>query len=200
MSFASSYVRLLHPLSLFYKPNGEPLPLLNPVDGSDVPQPYRNLLVHDSDMTSTLEDYFEGEMIVKPLHITHQGDAYSRSVLLTRKSDGLIAEFGAIQIHLEALPRAASERVIEASRPLGGILAEHDIDYISRPSAYFRLTPDARICEVMHIDADGPLYGRQNTITASSGPTIAQVLEVLPPIHKTEQAGVETKAGQDSSS
>jgi len=121
MSIANAHVSLLYPLSLFYKADGLVLPRRAKIDGDDMPQPYRQLLVHDGDMTPTLETYFEGEMVLRPLHVEHDNGTYRRSVLLVRKADGFVAEFGAIQIDLDALPDEAAKRVVEASRPLGGI-------------------------------------------------------------------------------
>jgi len=180
MSIANAHVSLLYPLSLFYKADGLVLPRRAKIDGDDMPQPYRQLLVHDGDMTPTLETYFEGEMVLRPLHVEHDNGTYRRSVLLVRKADGFVAEFGAIQIDLDALPDEAAKRVVEASRPLGGILDEHGVEHHSHPSAYFRLVPDAAIRDVLQVTGLAPLYGRRNTITAADGATIAEVLEILP--------------------
>ena len=42
-----------HPLDEFYANAGRALPKIEAVDGIAVPEPYRQLLVHDGDMTPT---------------------------------------------------------------------------------------------------------------------------------------------------
>ena len=54
--------RELDPLAEAYSRRGLRLPAIERVEGSVIPQPYRDLLVHDRDMTPTLEA-FHGELI-----------------------------------------------------------------------------------------------------------------------------------------
>ena len=48
---------LTHPLDEFYRLAKRPLPGIEPVDGAALPEPYRSLLVHERDMTSTLGQF-----------------------------------------------------------------------------------------------------------------------------------------------
>ena len=48
---------LTHPLDEFYRLAKRPLPGIKPVDGAALPEPYRSLLVHERDMTSTLGQF-----------------------------------------------------------------------------------------------------------------------------------------------
>ena len=41
----------------FTPPRGLPLPVMEQIQADEMPEPYRSLLVHDSDMTSTLEEF-----------------------------------------------------------------------------------------------------------------------------------------------
>ena len=50
------------PLLDFYQRGGVAPPELLPIDGADMPEPYRKLLVHADDMTPTLE-HFHGQRI-----------------------------------------------------------------------------------------------------------------------------------------
>src|SRR2546425_1206328 len=91
---------LLFPLDAFYAQAGLALPLVHPIQGEEVPQPYRQLLVHESDMTPTLEA-FHGERIhLRMLARRLDGDAYSRQVVLTLNGSARPVAFGAIVIHL----------------------------------------------------------------------------------------------------
>jgi len=46
-----------HPLDEFYARAGLPMPSLQELTGKEVPEPYRSLLVHENDMTPTLEQF-----------------------------------------------------------------------------------------------------------------------------------------------
>jgi hypothetical protein len=45
----------VYPLDEFYARSGLPLPRIERTSGEEVPEPYRSLLVHQNDMTPTLE-------------------------------------------------------------------------------------------------------------------------------------------------
>ena len=49
---------LIYPLSEFYEQSGLSLPSVARVEGQDIPARYRSLLVHEHDMTPTLEDAY----------------------------------------------------------------------------------------------------------------------------------------------
>src|SRR5438093_11997787 len=133
---------LLYPLDQFYAQAGLALPSLRQVDDSDVPEPCRQLLVHDSDMTPTLEA-FHGERIhLLVLARRLDGDAYARQVVLNLNGSGRPVEFGAIVIHLEHFPPAAREAILEGWRPLGTILHDHQIEHQSRPITLIRVPSD----------------------------------------------------------
>src|SRR5262249_966101 len=108
---------LLYPLDEFYAQAGLALPPVQQVDGTQVPEPYRQLLVHNNDMTPTLEA-FHGERIhLRVLARRLEGDAYLRQVLLILNGGIMSVEFGAIVIHLQHFPPAAREAIVEGFRP-----------------------------------------------------------------------------------
>lgn len=170
---------LLFPLTTF-EGHG-PLPA-DVIAGRDVPQPYRQLLVHDSDMTSTLEDFFGQPLKLRVLHKRIDDNAMLREVLLVGMNDGRAVEYGSIRIELARfLPDVRAE--IEAcERPLGGILREANVSFKSRPSAFLKLRPEPGLLQVLGAGDATVLYGRRNTLTTLGGDVIAQILEVLPPI------------------
>lgn len=149
--------------------------------GPKVPSPYRKLLVHKRDMTTTL-DVFHGEPIaLRVLFSARNGNLYRREVVLATADSGKPVEYGAISIHLETLPAAARKLVLEAKRPLGAILHGCDVKYTSHPTAYFRITPDATILVALGLKRARPLYGRCNELRDSKKRTIARIVEILPP-------------------
>src|ERR1700761_5427779 len=56
-------LELLYPLTLFRRKGGGPLPQYELVDGGEMPDPYRKLLVHNGDMTSRLEAFHGGSIV-----------------------------------------------------------------------------------------------------------------------------------------
>ena len=56
-----------YPLDEFYAQAGLPLPAIEQIGGEDMPEPYRSLLVHQRDMTPTLEKFHGGKIHVHEL-------------------------------------------------------------------------------------------------------------------------------------
>ena len=76
----------------------------------EIPQPYRSLLVHQRDMTLTLEAHFGGRVVLRPLSTFISGAWYYRRVLLAQEYSGRPVEMGAIRMKLAALPRKVQAR------------------------------------------------------------------------------------------
>jgi chorismate-pyruvate lyase len=172
-------VDLLYPLNEFYE-TGLPLPTVERIEGKQVPEPYRSLLVHRYDMTPTLERFHRQPIHLQILQRHHQGDVFSRQVLLLNHGEKPV-EFGAIKIYLDQFPPRARELILECRRPLGSILSTEHILHTSHPRAYVRVTSDATIGAALRIGESIPLYGRRNALVSSSWKTLAEILEILPP-------------------
>jgi chorismate-pyruvate lyase len=174
-------MRLLYPLDEFYARAGLALPSVDPVEGGEVPEPCRRLLVHDSDMTPTLEA-FHGERIhLRVLAWRIEGDDCSRQVLLMLNGSERPVEYGAIVIHLGHFPPAAREEILDGQRPLGTILHDHRIQHQSKPIAFIRVGPDGYVSRALGLKEPGTLYGRRNVIRDAAGNELANIVEILPP-------------------
>jgi len=173
---------LAHPLDAFYDRNGSSLPPLNAVDGESVPEPYKTLLVHESDMTSTLEGFHGGPVALRVLSRVQQGDVYFREVVLVVEATQKPVEFGAIKIHLNQFPEAARHQILEEHWPLGRILREHGVAFESRPRGFLRMASDHLISKVLELSGAMVLYGRRNTLYNSQGEPLAEIVEILPPV------------------
>ena len=62
-----SAVDLLYPLNEFYAEAGLALPSATRINGREMPEPYRRLLVHDRDMTPTMEAAYDRKMNLRVL-------------------------------------------------------------------------------------------------------------------------------------
>jgi chorismate-pyruvate lyase len=177
----SEPLSLLYPLDAFYATAEWLLPSASALPGEAVPEPYRRLLVHEEDMTPTLEA-FHGERIhLRLLARRHEGDTYSREVVLTLDDSNRPVEFGAIVIHLQRFPPAARELILAGQCPLGTILALHRVHHSSRPLAFFQLTSDGFINEALGLTGTHTLYGRRNVLRNADGDVLADIVEILPP-------------------
>jgi chorismate-pyruvate lyase len=172
---------LLYPLNEFYEEAGLIPPPTTRMNGREMPEPYRRLLVHDRDMTPTLEAAYDREMNLRVLKYALDHEVFSRQILLTPEGADTPVVFGAIKIYLDEFPTAARELVLERKLPLGTILATQAIKHFSRPDAFFEVEADAQICDALGITGPARLYGRRNVLGNSTGRKLAQVLEILPP-------------------
>ena len=170
---------LLYPLSMFRLARRIPALSCETIEGSEMPLPYRDLLVHEGDMTSRLEQFHGGAIYVDCLHSSNDGGAYFREVVLRRESDEAAVEYGAIEINLTVLPEEMKEEVLAARRPLGGILNHYRISYSSEPRAFLQIIPDDAIRETFG-SVEETLYGRCNQITGFNGEIYARIVEILP--------------------
>ena len=71
-----------YPLDEFYALAKRELPPIEQVPGEAVPEPYRRLLVHQNDMTPTLEKFHADRVHLKVISRQTRGDFYFREVVL----------------------------------------------------------------------------------------------------------------------
>jgi len=174
--------RLLYPLADFYSEAGQAAPNIEPIDGTDMPEPQRSLLVHDNDMTPTLEAFCKLPIHLKLIKVRRDEDVLCRQVILVANGKEVPVEFGAIKIHLDKFDTESRGLILKGYRPLGRILADFNIPHFSRPTGYFRINSESVTQEAFGIDADVELYGRHNILWTPDEQPIADVVEVLPPL------------------
>jgi len=180
---------IIYPLDEFYARSGLVLPPLDQIDGEAMPEPYKSLLVHDRDMTSTLEHFHGAGVHLQLLTRDRRGSVYFRQVLLVLDSNEKPVEFGAIEIHLNRFPEAARERIVAERFPLGHILKEFEIEYSSCPKAFLRIASDELINRVLGLRGAHVLYGRRNTLLNMANESLAEIVEILPPFDRAPGSG-----------
>ena len=173
--------KLIYPLNEFYEQLGLPLPAVARVDGRDMPEPYRSLLVHNRDMTPTLERAHDRRIRLRVLRSTVADDVLSRQVVLVAEGSEVPVAFGASKIHLEHFPEDARPLVLEGKQPLGAILRSQGIEHAGRPEVFLEVTADALIHNALGLTEPARLYGRRNMLVDAAGRTLAEVVEILPP-------------------
>jgi len=171
---------LAHPLDEFYAVEGQPLLPMTGVDGAAVPEPYKTLLVHQNDMTPTLESFYGRNLHLKMLGRRSKGGCYYREVVLLLDGTNQPAEFGAIKIDLALFTPAARSEILREELPLGRILREYNVPHTSRPRAFLRLASDHFINAALGLTGAQVLYGRRNSLLDPEGRSLAEIVEILP--------------------
>jgi chorismate-pyruvate lyase len=174
-------LELLYPLNEFYAEAGLAVPPATRINGREMPEPYRRLLVHDRDMTPTMEAAYDRKMNLRVLKYSLDLEVFSRQIVLVPEGGQTPVVFGAIKIYLDEFPTAARDLVLERKMPLGTILESQSIRHFSKPDGFFEVEADASICQALEIAGPARLYGRRNVLGNSTGRKLAQVLEILPP-------------------
>lgn len=170
----------LLPLHYFYERRNASLPKIQFIDGAEMPNGDRQLLVHEKDMTPTLADHHGSVLGLQVLDKEANIDFMMRLVILRRHDNLLPVECGAIAIHLEHFEPDVQAMVQDCRVPLGGILQELNIPHYGRPRGFFKIEADELIANALGEDVGQVLYGRCNELCDPEGYTLADVVEILP--------------------
>tara|TARA_B100000029_G_scaffold364301_1_gene357492 strand:+ start:2777 stop:3349 length:573 start_codon:yes stop_codon:yes gene_type:complete len=169
------------PLNEFYSLAKRPLPAISPVNALNVPEPYKSLLVHERDMTSTLGQFHNDKIQLNVLNQLKQDDEYYREVLLVTKQNHRPVEYGAIKIFLQQFPEPARKAIVEATAPLGQLLHDYNINYLSKPKNFITIECDDYIGNLLGCKNQPKLFGRRNSLyEADNLLHIAEIVEILP--------------------
>lgn len=171
---------IAYPLDDFYAQARRPLPEIASISGAEMPQPCRTLLVHDADMTPTLERFYGAQLHLRVLNSQQRNGAYYREVVLLTDGANVPVEFGAIRINLPLFPAGARKAILDENLPLGHVLADFRIKHTSRPKAYLKIKSDDFIDTALGLKGPLTLFGRRNTLFDSQRRSLAEIVEILP--------------------
>lgn len=170
-----------YPLSEFYSRAKLSPPHIEAISGSDVPEPYRQLLVHNTDMTPTLEQFHNSRIHLELLGRDRRGSFYYREVVLRLDHDEKPVEFGAIKVFLGQFPESAQEQILLEQVPMGRVLKECNVRHQTEAKHFLRIQPDALILKALEIETPVALYGRKAVISDLHGHPLSEIVEILPP-------------------
>lgn len=171
----------LFPLDEFYRRERRPLPRIDLLSGAAMPEPYRSLLVHDRDMTPTLEKHHHCDIHIEVWGRERSGEDYWREVVLRLDRNQQAVEFGANRINLGLFSRHERQLILDEYLPLGRILNQRDLPHSGGPRAFLRIEADDLMGRAFGIRAGAVLYGRRNTIVDREGRPLSEIVEILPP-------------------
>lgn len=170
---------VLFPLDFVYLRSGVTLPEVKTIEPVDIPPPYRSLLVHNTDMTLTLERHFGGRVMLRPLATFSTGPWYFRRVLLAQEYTGRPVEMGAIRIKVAAFSARIRRQILENNVPLGRLLRDGGVNYESRPKTFLAVTPNLEMMGVFWMREPRTLYGRRTEMIHNDA-KIGDIVEILP--------------------
>jgi len=175
---------MAHPLDDFYARAGLRLPMIERIAGDQVPEPYRGLLVHEKDMTPTLEKFHGAEIHLRILGRDQRADFYFREVVLLLDGTDKPVEFGANKVSLALFPPRGRQLILEERLPLGTILRICEIEHTTVAKAFFAVEADEFIARALNLQAPVRLYGRRANILDPQKRPLSEIVEILPPVER----------------
>ena len=148
------------------------------VDPEEVEDPYRELLCHQRDMTSTLARFHGGKVSLKVFQESSDRECYVREVLL--KVDDKPVEYGLIRIFLENFPEELRTEIIGGGKPLGAILNDSGLQYLSEPGGFLKIPGETFEPDFFPTACSKFLFGRYNSLLSEDRKVLARIIEILP--------------------
>lgn len=171
----------IYPLSEFYAHARLPMPGIEKIPGDTVPEPYRSLLVHNNEMTPTLETHHESSIHLELVRCERRGDFYFREVVLRLDTDDKPVEFGAIKVYIARFPDDAQDLILREELPLGRIILECGVAHHTEAKSFLRVQSDALMQDKFNLESAVTLYGRKAVISDPQGRPLSEIVEILPP-------------------
>lgn len=171
---------LFMPLEFFYASRNSGMPTPTLIPGHEMPEPYRHLLVHESDMTPRLRNFHNSAIGLNVVERQVGEQFVMRLVVLHRSDTGAPVEVGAIGIQLDGFDDELRAAILAGLVPLGGLLEQAEIVHESSPKAYFSIQADAFLAELLGQPVGVTLYGRCNALSHGDGIVFADIVEILP--------------------
>lgn len=182
MSDSSSAAEWNALVRLFYDDPAR-LATLEEVAAGEMARDYRMLLAHQDHMTVTVERYHNGPVDVDVISSTTAGRHYARRILLRRRSDRAVVQFGIMRIDLSLVGDEVRQQIESRSIPLGRILIAHNIFRDVHLQKLWKVTPGAELQKYFGLPSAIPSYGRTAIIDFGGRPAV-ELLEIVTPLEE----------------
>ena len=146
-----------------------------------VPEPYQTLLVHNSHMTVTMEQYHRSRVDVRILDRSYAGNIYSRKILLLKSGTDQVVQFGIVRFDFQYVTDVVREEILAGEIPLGRVLINHNVLRHIDLGAVLRITAGPELAELFGRKAGSITYGRLATIFCNQQPAV-DLLEISAPL------------------
>ena len=165
-------------VGLFFPENQDPVGVFHEVPPSELPPAADSLLNHCEHMTVTVEDFHSSEVDVDVLEEKDVNSHYCRKILLTRKTDGEVVQYGIVRLNMSTLPQAVQDQIRERKIPLGRILIRHDVMRAVRLAKLFRIEAGTELAERFGVEPGTDVFGRTAWMYCNGKPAI-ELLEIV---------------------
>ncbi|MBL9190617.1 MAG: hypothetical protein JNK23_24280 [Opitutaceae bacterium] len=132
-------------------------------------------------MTSTLATYHGDALRVEVLRCRTDGGLYLREVFLRTHATGKIVEYGVLAVALAQFAPEARAAIEAGRKPLGALLHEFKIPFVSAPIGFFSADGAALSATPLAVPAGARCFGRFNCLSLPTGAPLAWIMEILPP-------------------
>lgn len=167
-------------VSLFY-PAPDDLGTFEEVEAPTLPEPYRQLLAHDEHMTVTVESFHDSPVDVQVLETNVTDSHYSRKILLARKSDGQVVQFGIVRLNFDFLDDQVRREIEGQGTPLGRVLIRHNVLRQVQLSTLWKISAGEDLRKLFGLQKPTVTYGRTALIYCNGEPAV-ELLEVVTPV------------------
>ena len=152
--------------------------MFHEMSGSDIPEPQKSLLDHESHMTVTVEKYHSAAVDVQVLRKNHQELTYAREIVLTRQTDQQVVQYGIVRLNLGYLSEQVREEIEGEKVPLGRVLIEHNVMRQVKLLSLYEVQPGPALLKTFGVAPETRCYGRTAMIFCNDQPAI-ELLEIV---------------------
>ena len=164
---------------LFYRTASQ-LGAFDRVESTDMPADYATLLAHNEHMTVTVERFHESPVDVRVLARLVTPSHYARKILLARRSDGRVVQYGIMRVNFAYLEPAVRREIEAEGTPLGRVLIDHNVLRRVRLASLWRVTAGSELARLFDMPEGAVTYGRTASIECNDEPAV-ELLEIVTP-------------------
>jgi hypothetical protein len=146
--------------------------------GSEMPEPYRSLLVHNEHMTHALRRHHGCKVDLYIMERHHEGDLYSRKIFLNRLNTAYTVELGLVRLDLRYVAEEVRRDIVAAQLPLGAVLTRHNVLRRIEPKWFLHFPASSSVLKWFGNRDNVETYGRLGTIYCNHEPAV-EVLEIV---------------------
>lgn len=143
-------------------------------------QPYRQLLAHEAHMTVTVEQRHGCEVDVEVLATQLTPSHYLRKIVLRRKSDRRVVQFGIVRLALSALQTIVRDEIMAQEIPLGRVLINHNVMRHVQLNSLWEVACGPELVDLFCVELGHVSYGRTAWIYCDGEPAV-ELLEIVAP-------------------
>ena len=150
------------------------------VSAETMPENYRRLLAHRGHMTEAVEAFHRSPVDVRVLAKNVQEPFYSRKILLTRRSDGKVVQFGIVRLDFRHVSPDVRRDIESEQIPLGRVLVQHNVLRDIQLVKLWKVVPGADLQTYFGCSPQATTFGRTAMVSCNGQPAI-ELLEIVAP-------------------